>query len=124
MSFKRSSSIYMLITLLLIVGIFAFAFRDPVLSFLSSKVFGEENTSTEKTLKPSAGAAIELQLLDRDDFQALDNHIHYFDFNVVGKPVAQNGVGGNLPTWEPVYRGNFNPFFKKQAVVITESDNQ
>lgn len=124
MSFNRSSSIYILITILLIAGIFAFAFRDPTLSFLSSKVFGEENTNTEKILKPSAGAAIELQLLDRDDFQALNNHIHYFNFNVVGKPVAQNGAGDNLPSWEPVYRGNFNPFFKKQEVVITESGNQ
>lgn len=124
MYFKRSSSIYILISILLIVGIFVFIFRDPVLSFLSSKVFGEENNSVEKILKPSAGAAIELQLLDREDFQALDNHVQYFDFNVVGRPVAQNNVSGNLPEWKAVYRGNFNPFFKKQEPIKTDSDNK
>lgn len=111
MSSKHNSSIYILISLLLVVGILIFVFRSSLLSYLSHQVFGDSQSISERDLKPSANAVIELKLLDKESFNNLDNQVLYFDFNIIGKPVANNVTNTNLPNWKAVYRGNYNPFF-------------
>lgn len=115
MSSKYNSSIYILISLLLIVGILIFVFRSSLLLYLSQQVFGTEQIISERDLKPSANAVIELNLLDKESFNNLDDKVLYFDFNIIGKPVANNETNTNLPTWKAVYRGNYNPFFKPKV---------
>lgn len=122
MSPKHNSSIYILISLLLVVGILIFVFRSFLLSYLSNQVFGEAQMISERDLKPSANAVIELNLLEKESFNNLDNQVHYFDFNIIGKPVAKNGASTNLPTWKAVYRGNYNPFFIPQEKENINSD--
>ncbi|MDX9779269.1 MAG: hypothetical protein RBT30_03460 [Patescibacteria group bacterium] len=115
MSSKHNSSIYILISLLLVVGILIFVFRSSLLSYLSNQVFGEAQMISERDLKPSANSVIELNLLEKEAFNNLDDKVLYFDFNIIGKPVANNETNTNLPTWKAVYRGNYNPFFKPKV---------
>ena len=115
MSSKHNSSIYILITLLLIVGILIFVFRSSLLSYFSHQVFGTAQIISERDLKPSANSMLELNLLEKEAFSNLDDKVLYFDFNIIGKPVAKNEVNANLPTWKAVYRGNYNPFFKPKV---------
>lgn len=110
MSIRLKSSIYLLLGLLIITGISMFIFREPTLSFLSNRVFGQESTISELDPPASKTANIELKVLEKNEFKVLTNQIQYFDFDVVGKPVAQNAANINLPKWTAVYRGNFNPF--------------
>ena len=112
MSIRRRSSVYLFLAILIIVGIFIFIFRQTSLSYLSHKVFGEGNGFNEMPVKASKNASLDLDLLEKKEFQVLNNQVNYFDFDVVGKPVAQNSLSANLPKWPKVYRGNFNPFIK------------
>lgn len=113
MSANRNSSIYILIAVLLVVGIFVFVLKQPLLAFLSKQVFGEQDSTIEQILKPSNSAAIELNMLKKQEFKVLKDQVYYFDFNVIGKPVAKPGISGDLPKWQASYKGNFNPFFQK-----------
>lgn len=113
MNFRRSSSIYLLIGLLIIVGVLIFALKGNLLSYLSVQVFGAHETGQEAPLQASAASIINLQILDNKQFADLSDHVLYFNFNYVGKPVLNKNAstGTNLPSWSPVYLGNANPFF-------------
>lgn len=116
MSANRNSSIYILVSLLIIVGILIFTFRSGLLAYMSDQVFGPGNLLKETVLSPSASANIDIKVLDRSDFKKLSDQVLYFDFNVVGRPVPQNSKLTS-PNWPAVYKGNFNPFFKKKVEV-------
>lgn len=113
MHFRRSSSIYLLIGLFIIVGVLIFIFKSSLLSYLSVQVFGANETGQEAPLQASAANVIDLQILDNKQFTDLSDHVSYFDFNYVGKPVVKKNAqaGTKVPTWSPVYLGNANPFF-------------
>lgn len=113
MHFRRSSSIYLLIGLLIIVGVLIFSLKSSLLSYLSMQVFGTNETGQETPLQASAASVINLQILENKQFMDLSDHVSYFDFNYVGKPVVKNNaqVGIDVPVWSPVYLGNANPFF-------------
>ncbi len=114
MSSRRSASIYILTGLLLIVGILLFVFKGQILSYLSGRVFGTEATVDGVTVKASAASVIKLDILEKPQFKKLSDHVLYFDFNRVGKPVAKvTGTKVQLPSWQPVYLGNANPFLIK-----------
>lgn len=121
MNIRRNSSIYLLVAILIIMGIFLFIFRQPVLSFLSEKVFGGKDHISEELPAASKSANINLELLEKAEFKVLNNRVNYFDFNVVGKPVAQNSLSVTLPKWPAVYRGNFNPFLRPKPKPVTET---
>ncbi len=112
MSSRRSASIYILIATLLIVGILIFAFKDRLLSYLSARVFGAEQTTGETALRASAASVINLEILDNKNFEQLSDNVIYFDFNQVGKPVP-NSTNLQAPAWQAVYLGNANPFLVK-----------
>lgn len=112
MSFRRSASIYILVGTLLIVGILIFAFKERLLSYLSVRVFGEEQTAGESVLRASASSIINLEILDNKNFEKLSDNVVYFDFNQVGKPVLSR-PNLQAPAWQAVYLGNANPFLVK-----------
>jgi hypothetical protein len=114
MSVNRNSIIYILVGFLLILGILIFVFRANLLSYVSDQVFGPDNLLKEGSLSPSASSNIDIKVLDRVDFKKLSDQVPYFDFNVVGKPISKNPNLTN-PNWPLVYKGNFNPFFKKKT---------
>lgn len=113
MSSRRSASIYILIGTLLVVGILIFAFKDRLLSYLSARVFGAEQTAGETALHASAASVINLEILDNKNFEKLSDNVIYFDFNQVGKPVPNN-TNLQAPAWQAVYLGNANPFLVKE----------
>lgn len=117
MSANRNSSLYIFLILLLLAGILLFIFRASVLSYFSGHIFGEENLVSEQVVSPSASAELDLEILNRTDLKSLSNKVLYFDFNVVGRPNPENNI--STPNWSVVYRGNFNPFFKRNV----EPDN-
>lgn len=116
MSANRNSIIYVLVSLLIIVGILTFIFRSNLLAYVSGQVFGPGNLLKETALLPSASANIDIKVLDRSDFKKLSDQVLYFDFNVVGRPAPKDSQLTN-PNWPAVYKGNFNPFFKKKLEV-------
>ncbi|MBN2884702.1 hypothetical protein JXE04_02140 [Patescibacteria group bacterium] len=113
MSFNRSSSIYLLIALLIIVGVFVFALKNNLLSYLSMQVFGSSELVQEMPLQADPDTVINLQVLDNNQFKDLYNQVLYFDFNYVGRPLINKNAQADVrtPTWSPVYLGNANPFF-------------
>lgn len=123
MYLRRDSSIFALVALLIIAGIFLFIFRQSTLAYLSQKVFGSDNAFSAQMPNASKNANIDLGLLEKKEFKVLNNRVNFFDFNVVGKPVAQNSHNVNLPKWPSVYRGNFNPFLKPKPKVPIEIIN-
>jgi hypothetical protein len=112
MSLHRSSSIYLLIGLLIIAGIFIFMLKNNILSFLSVQVFGSIELVQDAPLQAASDTVINLQIFDNKQFKNLSDQILYFDFNYVGKPLVNKNtqVGAKVPTWSPVYLGNANPF--------------
>lgn len=128
MHFRRSSSIYLLISLLIIVGILIFVLKSSLLSYLSVKVFGANETGSELTLQASAASVINLQILENKQFERISDHVLYFDFNYVGKPVVNKNApaGTKAPAWSPVYLGNSNPFFVpvEKDTEVDIDDNQ
>lgn len=119
MSSSRNASLYIFLSLMLLAGIAIFLFKQPLLSYLSGRVFGTNNVSfSEKSPSPSA-TAFNLKVLDNPDFQKLQDEVLYFDFNRVGKPVPQKS-GLSIPDWKPVYLGNANPFFVPEVASSTK----
>ncbi|MDD3285682.1 MAG: hypothetical protein PHG95_03565 [Patescibacteria group bacterium] len=116
MSKSRSSSIYILTGVLIIVGILIFAFRERLLSYLSAQVFGTDFGATEMVLDVSAAGNLDIKILDNQAFQTLSNRVLYFDFDKVGKPVLSQAASPNLqaPLWQAVYLGNSHPFPVKE----------
>jgi len=113
MLFKRNSSIYLLVGLLIIAGILIFSFKNNLLSYLSVQVFGANETGQELSLQASPSSVIDLGILENEQFKGLSDQVLYFDFNHVGKAVVNKNAapGTSIPSWLPVYLGNANPFF-------------
>ena len=116
MSKSRSSSIYILTGALIIVGILIFAFRERLLSYLSARVFGAAVDSSETVLNVSEAGNLDIKILNNQTFNNLSDHVLYFDFDKVGKPVLNQAARPNLqaPLWPAVYLGNSHPFPVKE----------
>ena len=116
MSKSRSSSIYILTGALIIVGILIFAFRERLLSYLSARVFGAAVDSSETVLNVSEAGNLDIKILNNQTFNNLSNHVLYFDFDKVGKPVLNRAANPNLqaPRWPAVYLGNSHLFPVKE----------
>ncbi|MDP3836748.1 MAG: hypothetical protein Q8Q67_01470 [bacterium] len=117
MSSARNSSIYILTAVLLLVGIMIFVFKGKLLAYMSNEVFGEQNTSVETVLQPSAASLVDVKILSEPSFTRLSDAVLFFDFNRVGKPMPGTGASIQPPAWQAVYLGNNSPFIvveKKQ----------
>lgn len=94
----------------MLVGIMIFAFKGKLLAYMSSEVFGEEKTTVDVPLQPSAASLVDVKILEVPTFKILDDRVQYFDFNHVGKPMPSSGANIQPPAWQPVYLGNNSPF--------------